>query len=520
MLSAGADPLVISRIPFGGRPIDFAARNGHRDVVNYLWSYASPEDQAKGLSSSQTPLCIAADCGHTRIVEDLLTWNGWSEDQKAEALIYAAAHWRFDAVTVLLRGNKFKPSIVKHALDAAMDEMAWGGPRPPTPEGFDYYNHQRLIELLFDTIKADTNEKSFNGFHLVRSAASNANLTGALKVLLEKGADTDRQDGVGYSALHILASPVPVGRWSSGRLAMNETAIELLLQHGASVTTPNKRGDSAIHLAASGSDLRSFRLFLSPSSSRDEDENTLLALKNTNQETLLHYAAAGCRVDIMEYLILRGLDVNAKNSNGWTPLMCALTPTSNSPLTYGKVNAINTPAEATHAALLLLSHGADPSITTDEGWTTLHALALHCDLDVRGKVAELATQLIARGVDPAARAPLLTPRATSDPKQLGMPWGHRLREAMMSPYARRMVMQPNLTPLHWSAQRGAVGVVKALLAAGVDTVVTDSSGVSAVGMAHDSKALAMRAEAADAIVYVLLGAGAASNIRPPGGYTR
>ena len=210
----------------------------------------------------------------------------------------------------------------------------------------------------------------------------------------------------------------------------------------------------------------------------------------------------------MEYLISRGLDVNAKNSNGWTPLMCALTPTSNSPFTYGKTKVINTPAEATQAALLLLSHGADPSIATDEGWTTLHALALHCDLDVRGKIAELATQLITQGVDPAACAPLLTAPAASNPDQLGTPWGHRLREAMMNPSTRRMIMQPNLTPLHWSAQRGAVGVVKALLAAGVDPVVMDAGGVSAIEMAHDSKVLAMRAEAADAIVGLLVGDGA------------
>jgi hypothetical protein len=59
--------------------------------------------------------------------------------------------------------------------------------------------------------------------------------------------------------------------------------------------------------------------------------------------------------------------------------------------------------------------------------------------------------------------------------------------------------------LHWSAQRGAVGVVKALLAAGVDTVATDANGLSALGMAHDSKVLTLRAEAADAIVGLLIG---------------
>lgn len=82
-----------------------------------------------------------------------------------------------------------------------------------------------------------------------------------------------------------------------------------------------------------------------------------MQLTNHNGETLLHFAAAGCCIEVMEFLIVQGLDINAKNSNGWTPLMCALIPIDRNPCI-----AIKSPAKAMQAAQYLLSHGADAGI--------------------------------------------------------------------------------------------------------------------------------------------------------------
>lgn len=72
-------------------------------------------------------------------------------------------------------------------------------------------------------------------------------------------------------------------------------------------------------------------------------------------------------------------------------------------------------------------------VSTDEGWTPLHGLALHCDPDVRGKAADLTKDLISHGADPEARAPLLSPDAKKVVPSLGLPWGYRLRDAMADP---------------------------------------------------------------------------------------
>ncbi len=188
---------------------------------------------------------------------------------------------------------------------------------------------------------------------------------------------------IGTPALHFLTAPVKARQIDAEFVFLNETAIHLLLQHKASVSLPDTAGECPIHWAAYGFDLRLFHIFLHSHPRPDRD--TLLHLTNNNGETLLHFAAAGCRIEVMEYLPSQGLDVNATNSNGWTPLMCALTPLDHNAVNISKIKTL---VEALRAAHHLLSHGADSRITTNEGWTLLHVFALHCDFDVTGKAAE------------------------------------------------------------------------------------------------------------------------------------
>ena len=126
-------------------------------------------------------------------------------------------------------------------------------------EGIDYLDQQLLIALLIDA-GADPNSYP-NNTPLIYSVAYNANLTGALKTLLEKGADPNKTNGSGKSALHVLAEPVGIGQAKPDLL--NETAIHLLLQHKASVSHPDNAGECPLHWAAYGLDLRLFRLYLS-----------------------------------------------------------------------------------------------------------------------------------------------------------------------------------------------------------------------------------------------------------------
>ncbi|OPB46967.1 hypothetical protein A0O28_0070910 [Trichoderma guizhouense] len=392
LLAAGADPLLVSE---GGEEqliaIAFAAARGHRDIVKRLWGFCPPEVYVRRGRRYSSCFIMAANHGHAAIVEDLLDWwDGWPHELKCRALHGAALQWRLAVASLLLRRTSFDQSTLQEALRVATYPRALvsdgdNGHR----EAIDFLNQQLMVELLIDA-GADPNECPNNAPPLIYDVAADANLTGVLKSLLEKGAD------------------------------------------------PNKVERS-------------------------------------------------------------GLDVNAINANGWTPLMCALIPIDR------RYYRSKSPIEAMQAAQFLLSHGADTGTVTEEGLTPLHVLSLHRDKDVNGKVADLTRKLISRGVNPEARARLLSPDSKTIAPCLGLPWGHRIRGVMTT---HNMVIQPALAPLYWAAQRGAVGVIKALLAHGVDVSSMDDQGISTTRMAANSKFLERQPELVETIIGLLLAAGA------------
>lgn len=90
------------------------------------------------------------------------------------------------------------------------------------------------------------------------------------------------------------------------------------------------------------------------------------------------------------------LDVDAVNSNGWTPLLCALAPTIES---WGR------PVDDMVAtARLLLSHGADAAVVSDEGWFALHCLSRHKNHAGDTRFSALAGELIRKGAPLDGRA--------------------------------------------------------------------------------------------------------------------
>ncbi|KAI0443452.1 ankyrin [Xylaria telfairii] len=500
LLAAGADSLVVSR---GNAPqltaIGKAALQGHRAIVKRLWIRESPERNVHGLRPTQTPLVVAATQGHAAIVEELLDlWHGWSQDTKAQALLCAARKWRANVATSLLSQCSFEVSTVQEALYYATGYRIMGFGDLPKYEGIDYLDQQLLVALL---INAGANPNSRpSGKPLVYRAATSAGLTGALTTLLEHGADPNQPSDGGQSALHVLAKPVPAGPSNVSGFLQNESAIRLLLKHGASASQQDGNGDMPLHRAAYELDLRLFKLYLSSRPERDLDQT--LEVRNHGGETLLHFASAGCCIETMEFLIGQGLDINAVNSNGWTPLMCALVPTEKVTLRGRNTTAI---AEAVRAARLLLSHGAEAAKTTAEGWTPLHCLALHRDGDRNGLGAELATDLMSRGVDPEARAPLLSPDGRGSLPESSLPWGHRLRGVMTDPSNSHRIIRTNLPPIFWAAERGAVGVISALLAHGVN--ISPVNDMTPARMAAESKFLERDQKLAETIIELLLSYG-------------
>ncbi|RYP73158.1 hypothetical protein DL771_003794 [Monosporascus sp. 5C6A] len=507
LLGAGADALAVSindNHPLS--PIALAACTGHPAILRRLWQHVPPERHANGPKGKpfQTCLVQAAAYGHLSIAADLLGWwDGWTQDVKNESLLWAARRWQVYVVELLLSRASFEPRTLDDALRSATDfKFLLPEESSPRYDCVDYLDQGLLIAQLVEA-GANPNTSSLNGPLVIRAACL-MNLGGALKALLEKGADPNVTDGNGQSALHRLAFPVLIHQ-SHRAPRLNETGIRLLLQHNASSVQRDTRGDTPLHWAAFGSNLRIFRLYLS--SGQTLDQRTAIGMRNDHGETLLHFAAAGGKIDVMEFLLSQGIiNVDEKSSNGWTPLICALVPTREGSIPDRSKKL----PEAIRAAQLLLSHGADPLVTTGEGWSPLHCLALHYDRGESDEAAQFAGDLILRGADVEARAPFLVePHALSRilPHHLRAPWGSRVPEVFNGPSNWQKKVVPDMAPLHWAARHGALGVVKALLAHGADPSSGSPPGPTPARVAGESELLERHPELVEEIVELLVGAG-------------
>jgi ankyrin repeat protein len=106
----------------------------------------------------------------------------------------------------------------------------------------------------------------------------------------------------------------------------------------------------------------------------------LIRTKDDNGTTPFHWATEKkSNIDILEYLISKGADVNAKNNDGFTPLHWAVNFTSD-------VEVIQ----------YLISQKADVNTRDNNGWTPLHVAA-------RVGGAKILEYLIAQGADANAK---------------------------------------------------------------------------------------------------------------------
>ncbi|KAI0112110.1 ankyrin repeat-containing domain protein [Nemania sp. FL0031] len=480
LLDAGADPtLELGGTDSADTALQLAAQRGHLDINRELWGRMAPEYHA---NEPWSCLVQAARYGQAALVSWYLdVWHGWSASTTEKALGAAVGRWHYDTVDVLLRNVDYNETIRYRMLENACCLKA------QLPEQLreeycdeDFLNQRHIIERLIGA-GLDPNRSS-SETPLLHKAAHYHHQFEALSTLLDQGADPDVKDYRGETVLHELAFPIFI-KAGGGQRAVHDRAIELLLRHGASISVNNAYGETPLHLAAFAFELDKLRPYLSPQPAPE-----LLEQENNYRESLLHYASAGANIEVMRYLLNRGLDVNSANSTGWTPLMCALTKTCKASYISGPSRLLLPPkqiSEAVGSARLLLSHGANPNVATKEGWTPLHCVASYACSDSRddadaAALADLTEELIDEGLDLNIGATSLVPgweqshrKAVAD-MALRHPllWGFRVQLAMdQFPGST----QTGRTPLDWAAQNGALMVAKVLLARGAGRLAVDEN---------------------------------------------
>lgn len=263
----------------------------------------------------------------------------------------------------------------------------------------------------------------------------------ALAKMLDRGADANGADSVGWTALH----------WAAYRGSTE--MVYVLLRHGAHVNAraqPVNTGTMAIsdmiHPAWYEAPLKT-PLFAAAAKGHASVIRVLLAHEadiNARDDwggTPLHRAAGEGETRAAEALLEAGADVDALDSYQRTPLCWAVdrdgTSRWSTPFRWDRHETV----ESTRVVVLLLLRGANPNVSDRNGGTPLHWAA------ERGN-ADIARALLAKG-------------AKVDATMDSVKWVAR-------PAGGKSTGGPGQTPLHIAARTGDAAFVALLLAAGAD----------------------------------------------------
>jgi uncharacterized protein len=366
LLSAGANPGAANR--YGVSPLWAACHNGSAAMVRKL--VAAGADPKAATPEGETAVMTAARSGSLETVKVLLdaggavdTPEGW---RGQTALMWAA-----------LEGHH---TVVKALIDAgaAVNAVSKGEGKFSALHFAARAGHPRAVDALLGS-GADINLPTGDGNTALHLAIVNSHFDLAL-ALIEKGANV-RADGPGWTPLHQL---LWTRRPSSGRgqpwripTGTRDTmeVARALVTRGADVnarTTKDPRdaerhfgnrvGTTPLLHAAKLADAPMMRYLLANGGdptitapngstllmwaagigiwivgeSAGTNEEALAAVKvaleqpgvdvnatNKDKDTALHGAAYRGANAIVQLLFEKGADLNAKNNNGWTPLVIA-----------------------------------------------------------------------------------------------------------------------------------------------------------------------------------------------------
>uniref|UniRef100_A0A4W3J876 Poly [ADP-ribose] polymerase n=1 Tax=Callorhinchus milii TaxID=7868 RepID=A0A4W3J876_CALMI len=380
-------------------PLHTAAERAHNDVVEVLHKHAAKMNALDTLG--QTALHRASHGGHLQTCRLLLSYG--SDPSIVSLQGFTAAQMGNESVQQILNENV---PLRNSDIDYRLLEAAKAGDletvkqlcttqnvncrdlegRHSTPLHFAAgYNRVAVVEYLLHH-GADVHAKDKGGLVPLHNACSYGHYEVA-ELLVRHGASVNVADLWKFTPLHEAAAK---GKYE---------ICKLLLKHGADPTKKNRDGNTPLDLVKEGdTDIQD--LLRGDAALLDAAKKGCLARvqklctpENINcrdtqgrNSTPLHLAAGYNNLEVADYLLEHGADVNAQDKGGLIPLHNAAS--------YGHVDIAallikyNTCVNATdkwaftplHEAAqkgrtqlcaLLLAHGADPTMKNQEAQTPL-----------------------------------------------------------------------------------------------------------------------------------------------------
>jgi ankyrin repeat protein len=420
-------------------------------------------------------------------------------------------HKRTNVARLLVEAKTCKPASVKRYIEAGGDveacvELA------AEADLFSFYR----VPLLHAAVLRHAQRKE--SVELLLAAGANINSHGyqpdgndrsvlmlaarlnccdeIYKLLLEQGADPYWQSRA--DALSPLRAAAGFARTEQCKMLLKAT-------EGRALTIAGMAGVIPVWMAAAAGHLDIVKLL--------HQHGADLTIVNEVGETMLHAAAGSIAgeadLPVLEYLLSKGLDVNATQQYNVPPLIVAVFRRS------------------VAAVQLLLEHGADPSIADSTyGCTALHhaaqdsvnqlpllqcllssgrvgdvnavtttcnATALYCSVETGGGCVEAVQLLLEHGADPTiavveevAEGEHNSSRHTSDCLALAVGLGHTAIVELLLDHGMDIsatydaVNHCSVTLLFYAAEYGHLDLMRLLVARGIDIDAVDFEGRSAL----------------------------------------
>jgi len=344
-------------------------------------------------------------------------------------------------------------------LQAASHDVPLGnsaGRRKALHEAIEAQNAERVGRLLADGVNVNEDFLSRIPLHDAVHSANEA----IIKMLVEAGADVNRQDSDGRTALDMYVG-FAHEHWPN---AKDVAVVELLLARGARVDIKDQWGRSPIDgaLARSRPDLVKVLLAkvmnmtihqaayvgqwgrIEPLLDNGADINE----KDGEGRTPLYHAAClGNQVDVVRHLLARGANVNLGDKT-FTPL-------------YGAVYHSHY-----DVAKVLIDNGADVNVRQHEGMTPLH---LAIEFSYTQNPTDIIEYLLAHGA-----------RADLRDNQGNTPLDTALASHYRSDIVTILLCKIQEKTIHEAAHAGQWERIESLLGAGTHINLRDRSGRTAL----------------------------------------
>ncbi|KAF3827760.1 hypothetical protein GH733_000995 [Mirounga leonina] len=357
-------------------PLHVASEKAHNDVVEVVVKHEAKVDFLfegipLGNSEADRQLLEAAKAGDVETVKKLCTVQSVNcrdiEGRQSTPLHFAAGYNRVSVVEYLLQHG-----ADVHAKDKGQFKK--------------FINYMQLSKLNISLCCIAYVVFHFRGLVPLHNACSYGHYEVA-ELLVKHGAVVNVADLWKFTPLHEAAAK---GKYE---------ICKLLLQHGADPTKKNRDGNTPLDLVKDGdTDIQD--LLRGDAALLDAAKKGCLARvkklsspDNVNcrdtqgrHSTPLHLAAGYNNLEVAEYLLQHGADVNAQDKGGLIPLhnaasyghvdVAALLIKYNACVNATDKWAFTPLHEAaqkgrTQLCALLLAHGADPTLKNQEGQTPL-----------------------------------------------------------------------------------------------------------------------------------------------------